>query len=103
MKRVFLRRILPVILRGVLRAIAVLVLVLSTLPAAHAAQTTVSRERPGFLAAAWSWIALHAFPALQPARLEKAGCDMDPNGGKVVCAPATLSDEGCDIDPNGSR
>jgi hypothetical protein len=89
--------------RVVLHGLAVLLLVLSTLPAAHAAQKPVPRDHPSLLAAAWTWIVLHAFPADPPARMEKAGCDIDPNGGKVVCAPVTLSDEGCDIDPNGSR
>ncbi|HEV2851459.1 MAG TPA: hypothetical protein VHC97_01525 [Thermoanaerobaculia bacterium] len=91
-------------LRGTIAA----VLALSTLTAAYAAPKPVSKERPGFLAAAWSWIALRAFPArpAQTPRMEKEGCEMDPNGQKLVCAPVlapALSDEGCDIDPNGSR
>jgi hypothetical protein len=97
-------------MKRVLRRIAaVLVLALSTLAAAQAAGRPAPAwpERAGFLDAAWTWIALHALPAARPdrtARLEKAGCEMDPDG-LTRCAPLApaLSDAGCDIDPNGAR
>ncbi|HKI05129.1 MAG TPA: hypothetical protein VKK31_24330 [Thermoanaerobaculia bacterium] len=94
--------------RFLCRIAAVLILVLST-AAAQAAGRPVSDlpERAGFLNAAWTWIVLHALPATPPGRtavVEKAGCDIDPNG-LLRCSPlASASTEaGCEMDPNGAR
>ena len=100
-------------------SIALLVVALATLSAAQAAPAPAGRvalfgpERPGILAAAWTWITLqvlHVLPTVQPDRpaaaMAKEGCEMDPNGHKLVCASAfspALDDAGCDIDPNGAR
>ena len=95
--------------RAVRRSTALLVLALSLTAAAQAAPSLrrSAQEPASLLAAAWSWIVLHALPAPKPAPApitEKAGCEMDPNGLMrcVPAAPAQL-DAGCDIDPNGAR
>jgi hypothetical protein len=88
------------------RSTAFLVLALFLAAAAQAAPRRSSPEPASFLAAAWSWIVLHALPASKPALTPitvKAGCEIDPNG-RMHCIPAppVQTDAGCDIDPNGA-
>ena len=89
------------------RIAAVLVLVLSTAAAAAqaAGRPVAWPERAGFLEAAWTWIISHTLPAAPPGRtvVEKAGCEMDPNG-LLRCSPISPSAEaGCEMDPDGVR
>jgi hypothetical protein len=95
--------------RAVRRSTTLLVLVLSLAASAQAAPFPrgSSPEPASLLAAAWSWIVLHALPASKPAltpRTEKAGCEIDPNG-HVRCVPveATQGEAGCEMDPDGLR
>jgi hypothetical protein len=92
------------------RGIAVLALTLLTVAAASAAPISGRSipVRASLWSAAWTWIVsrLQPAPPVRPAVPAKAGCEMDPNGGKLVCAPTPappLSDAGCDIDPDGSH
>ncbi|MEA2599440.1 MAG: hypothetical protein QOF89_432 [Acidobacteriota bacterium] len=92
--------------RAIRRSTAVLVLALCFTTAAQAVPSPrrSAPEPASLLAAAWSWIVLHALPAPKPAVTEKAGCEIDPNG-RMHCTPdaPTQSDAGCDIDPDGVR
>jgi hypothetical protein len=110
MKRVFRLSISP----SIRLSIAVLIIAFANLSAAQAAPVAsraalFGPERPGFFAATWTWITLHVLPTVQPDRpagIEKEGCEMDPNGHKLVCASAfkpVPEDAGCEMDPNGAR
>lgn len=101
------RKVSPPMKRAVRRSIALLVLGLSLAASAQAVSPPRrSVPEPGsFFAAAWHWIVLHALPAPKPApRMEKAGCDIDPNG-QMRCSPtaSTQTEAGCEIDPDGVR
>ncbi len=95
--------------RAFCRSISLLVLGLSLAASAQAVPSPrrSAPEPASFFAAAWSWIVHQALPgpkqALTP-RMEKAGCEMDPNG-HVRCSPAASQqiDEGCEMDPDGVR
>jgi hypothetical protein len=95
---------------------AALVVVLSALfvssayalPPVHGA---AGPRTEGFLAGAWSWLAsfvLPAAPAHTPglrAIQEKAGSQVNPNGGKIgdTLLSASASDAGSSMDPNGQK
>jgi hypothetical protein len=95
-------------------SLTVLIVAFANLSAAQASPAAgraarFGPERPGLLAAAWTWVTLHVLPTVQPDRpagMEKEGCEMDPNGHKLVCAAAFMpapDDAGCEIDPDGAR
>lgn len=89
------------------RGIAVLALTLLTAAAGHAVPLSgrSAPPRASLWSTAWTWIVSRLQPTL-PEVPAKEGCEMDPNGGKLVCAPVPpplFSDEGCEIDPDGAR
>jgi hypothetical protein len=94
--------------RAVRRSTALFVLFFSLAAAAQAAPSPrLSAPEPAsLLAAAWSWIVLHALPASKPVltpMTEKAGCEIDPDG-RMHCVPAAPAqiDAGCEMDPDGA-